>query len=577
MKFTTLVFLSNVAILRGSHCPCIPSSDLSSSPDTLSGSSFPTHLLLCIENSTAAHSLFATLSPEQLNLNYRLIPEISTHGEKNSTKLVLPQQCSILVTILQTDPQRERCPGVCRKIPLIVLPQKFLKPLPWQNSSTYVRCSLNLTISHPQSSGPTFIAEALKIIATRKLRECNEIVEHFKYSWDYNSTVAFKGENDYRITINGVQNYSLHAASVTKRSVYGVVLWIASVSRLSVAENQLRSLSFQEKPRHGDESKRILGWIATEDVYPCRAGSNICTDNITKKMGQSEYKENMPYTILDKSTTLHGWACAQRRPLRALGHVLLLYDLDFVLLVDDDTFVNSQLLTYMSSLGTYIMTVMKRENIVLGEMNVYDRKITKKGFYFGGSGYLMGRGVLKQLTSYTIASRRYSRSDWYRGKGQVESLGVLEEAMQNTNDTCTACIRAGDSIKQDDNEGFDGEIFVTRTARLSVRLIDLCTNMMAHAATCYHSDHSLTRCLAHGTYSDTKNAGCESHFNVSAGGNLFPIAMCYEGATCDLTTALTCHRYVSIVRNSTLVPMSTLRKSSSAVLPTKAKVLRKPS
>lgn len=571
MKFSTLVFLANAAILRGSHCPCIPSSDLTSSPGTLPDSSSPAQLLLCIENSIAALSVFASFSPEKLNLNYRLIPEILKHGEKNSTKTVVPEKCSVVISIVEKDPQRERCPGVCQKIPFIILPLRFLKPLPQQNSSTFIRCSLNLTISYVQSSGAIFLAEALKAIATRKLHECSEIIRQFKYSWDYDSTAALKSSDDYRININGVQDFSSQTSSIARRSVYGVVLWIASVSRISVAENQIRSMSFQQKPRDGDESKRIYGWVATEDVYPCMAGSNICKDKIVTKMGQSQYKENMPYTILDKNTTLPGWACAQRRPLRALAHVLLLYDPDFVLLVDDDTFVNAHFLSYMAPLGTYIMTIMRRENVVLGELNIYDKKITKRGFYFGGSGYLMGRGVLSQLTSYTISSRRYSKSDWFRSKGQMGTLGLLDEAMLNTSASCTACIQAGQPIPQDKSEGFDGEIFVTRTANLSIRVIDLCTNMMADTATCYHSDHSLTRCLAHGTYSDTKNAGCESHFDLSVGGNIVPMAMCYEGVTCDLTTALTCHRYVSFVHNSTLVPASTRLKPLAS-----KKGLRKP-
>jgi hypothetical protein len=574
MKFSTLVFLANAVILRGSHCPCVPSSDLSSSPGTFPDSSFPTQLLLCIENTIAAHSLFYSLSPEKLNLNYRLIPEILKKGEKNSTKSALPENCSVVISIIENDSQHERCPGVCKKIPSITLPLKFLKPSPQQNSSTYIRCSLNLTISHPLNSGATFLADALKAIATRKLHECREIIKQFKYSWDYNSTAAFRSKDDYGMIINGVQKIPSETPSIAKRPVYGVVLWVASVSRLSVAENQLRSLSFQQKPRDGDDSKRIFGWIATEEVYPCMVGSNICSDKIVTKMGQSQYRETMPFTILDKKSTLPGWACAQRRPLRALAHVLHLYDPDFVLVVDDDTFVNAHFLSYMSPLGTYIMTVLRRENVVLGELNKYDKKVTKGGFYFGGSGYLMGRGVLSQLTSHTIASRRYSKSDWYRSRTQTTNLGILSEALQNTNASCTACIRAGEPIKQDANEGFDGEVFVTRIARLSVRVIDLCTNMMADTATCYHSDHSLTRCLAHGTYSDTKNAGCESHFNLTAGGNIYPMAMCYEGATCDLTTALTCHRYVSFVRNNTIVPESTLRRSPMTSVPTKASRLK---
>lgn len=54
-----------------------------------------------------------------------------------------------------------------------------------------------------------------------------------------------------------------------------------------------------------------------------------------------------------------GWGCAQRRPLRALSHTLLLFDPEFVLVVDDDTYVNLNLLKY----GTILSSVLLRDDI----------------------------------------------------------------------------------------------------------------------------------------------------------------------------------------------------------------------
>lgn len=50
----------------------------------------------------------------------------------------------------------------------------------------------------------------------------------------------------------------------------------------------------------------------------------------------------MPRTFIPSNS--NGWVCAQRRPLRALSHVLLLYDPMYILLADDDTFVSKDIL-----------------------------------------------------------------------------------------------------------------------------------------------------------------------------------------------------------------------------------------
>lgn len=553
---TVVAVLTFPALLQGSHCPCVPSSDLGSS---LPNSSFPTQLLLCIETTFAAQSLLASSSPKKLNLNYRLISETSKYGERDSNAET-PEGCSVVVSIVDKNPstlvQRERCPGVCKKIPYITLPQQSLKLLPEQNSVTFSKCSMNLTISYHRSNSTTYLSEALKAIATRKLLECDENFHNFYHSWDYHTSATFASTDDYTITINGLNKIQSQSSPITRRTVYGVVMWIASLSRIKMAENQIRVLTYRQKLH--DDQKRIVGWVAADDVYPCMAGSTICSDKITTKQSQSQYNADMPFTLLDKATTPPGWACAQRRPLRALAHVLRLYDPDFVLLVDDDTFVNVKFLSYGSILSSYILTSMRHENIVLGEMNVHDKKTTATGFYFGGAGYLMGRGVLSNLSGTTISSRGYSKSDIYRTKRQIKNLGLLEDALMNSNASCAACIQPRQSSGKIDSRS---SILVSQTADMSIRVIDLCVNMMADMGTCYHSDHSLTRCFAHGTYSDTKSAGCESPLNVTFGGEVIAVSMCYEGISCDLKAALTCHRYVSNIQNSTLIPKNTLQRT----------------
>ena len=93
-----------------------------------------------------------------------------------------------------------------------------------------------------------------------------------------------------------------------------------------------------------------------------------------------------------------GWKCAQRRPLRALAHTLLLYDPDYVFLGDDDTYVNYPLLASFTK---------KRYNPDLyNKLITYgslcSNVLTPRGYYLGGGGYLFGRKVIEALVSHQI-------------------------------------------------------------------------------------------------------------------------------------------------------------------------------
>jgi hypothetical protein len=133
-----------------------------------------------------------------------------------------------------------------------------------------------------------------------------------------------------------------------------------------------------------DDSRRILGWIASEHTYSCRVGSTLC-EEITPSLN---YYRDMPTTLLNVASA--GYSCAQRRALRAMSHVLLLFDPDFLLVVDDDSYVNVDLLNHGSKLSKYILETLSKDNVVLGQLTE-GKKITVKGFYYGGAGYLLGR------------------------------------------------------------------------------------------------------------------------------------------------------------------------------------------
>ena len=59
----------------------------------------------------------------------------------------------------------------------------------------------------------------------------------------------------------------------------------------------------------------------------------------------------MPTSRLNVAAS--GWACAQRRSLRAISHTLLIYDPDYLLVVDDDTFVSIDMLKPYGALDRY--------------------------------------------------------------------------------------------------------------------------------------------------------------------------------------------------------------------------------
>ena len=58
----------------------------------------------------------------------------------------------------------------------------------------------------------------------------------------------------------------------------------------------------------------------------------------------------------------------QRRMLRAISHSLLLYDPDFLLVVDDDTYVNVPQLMHGTNLSRYLTHEMREMPLALGHL-----------------------------------------------------------------------------------------------------------------------------------------------------------------------------------------------------------------
>jgi len=223
----------------------------------------------------------------------------------------------------------------------------------------------------------------------------------------------------------------------------------------------------------------------------------------------------MPTSFINQQS--EGWACAQRRPLRSLAHVLRFFDAGFVLIADDDTFINARMLLPGGKLHDFIHTTMAETNIVAGEL-----------FYFGGAGYLLGRLTLSLLESHTLLGPR--------ADGDRMGLDVLKEAYLLSERYCLpkGCVHLMNGEKKYRTIG--------SSAMIDIRVVDMCRNLMSEERTCYHSDHAMSRCLAHAAYASFLHVRCDEVaiggvYNVSFG-------MCQDPwPGCDVRVHLTCHRF----------------------------------
>lgn len=552
VRFLTLYLaFSTIFALKETTCPCTDASDsMPNKPEALDQHT------LCIDDTAIARKIFAQLSQQSLNLNYRLLEDDFEDQEDTtaSSEKFSTTGCDVLMKIAQSSAvpsaKNERCPGVCKAIPFVLVPSSFISSVLNSTASHFPLCTANLATLYndkKKSNSHVSLGLVLRAIAIRRLQECEENKNPLNGTWDYVSPSANSSSNLTKASNRSPDN-SLMLTMEPKRAVYGVIVWIASLTRLKLAQTQASVLRLQD--RAFDDTKRIVGWVATEDVYPCYVWNKYCVPQGTPHQ-MAHYVKHMPRTINHMRSTAQGWTCAQRRPLRAIAHVTKLYDVDFLLLVDDDTFVNMKIIQYGSVLSSYILSTMRTTQVVLGDMRTI--MTTVKGFYFGGGGYLMGRSVLGNLTSTFISGRSAEDADSIRSAEQIKKLSVLREAKENSIRHCRDCVKIR-KLK------VSNVTLQYETADLKIRVVDLCVNMMANPGTCYHSDHSMTRCLAHGIYADTLSAGCKGIIIKGNGRKTSNVSMCYDETGCDALQSLTCHRHMADPTNPALPPLLT-RKS----------------
>ena len=227
-----------------------------------------------------------------------------------------------------------KCPGVCHQIPYAEIPLEWLLPPYIPNRPISCSMPLSSILSSNNFIGSADIGikqsaenidSILMSLSRRRLEECLE-----RGLWPMGS---FQKEGEVKSQIWSNMSYMLPSRSIIpKRKIYGLIIWIGSNDRLPLVMDQTEMLTLQGKLL--DDNQKIFGWVATEDTYPCNQCAPNCRHN-------TAYHWMMPtgkMAEIGKS----GWGCAQRRPLRAMAHTLLLYDPDFLFVVDDDTYVRVQ-------------------------------------------------------------------------------------------------------------------------------------------------------------------------------------------------------------------------------------------
>jgi hypothetical protein len=520
-------------------CPC------KLNDDTRSLKSAPSQEhLLCIEDTEAAKSFFASLTPSSLNLNYRLLQDDFNDAEISATasSKYNSRDCDVLMKIVSRDnvvhSRNGRCPGVCKSIPFVLVPSYFLDAVLNSRSSSFQMCSMNLTSSHEKgmpSNSQITLGRALSSIATRRLQECQENKDPLVGSWDYVSSNPTK--TNIVPSINRADHshdHELKLHRTPRRIVYGVIIWVTFASKRQTAYNQPAVLRLQK--RNITDSDRIVGWVATDDLYSCGAGRRRCSIN----------NDNMTNVLSNP-----GSVCAHRRPLRAIAHVIKLFDPDFLLVADDSTYVNMKMLLHGTLLSSYILQQMRVEPIVIGDMRISE--VTGRGIYSGEGGYLLGKAVLGNLSSRVIHARTIADGGVFVVGSQIEALSVLDEALEMVEEYCDKCAQVRPPVMTTATNDQSRQFI---TADIEVRVVELCVNLMAGMGTCYHSDHSLTRCLAHAVYADTISAGCGGFNITSSDGSALSVVMCSDAAECDLSKSLTCHKYMTDPRSINNPPIS---------------------
>ena len=492
--------------------------------------------------------MLAEYLPKIKHSNIIYISEEESVAVMNNTKTVEERQkdgdpnCLAVINLTVEEDTKKiqenerRCPGVCKPVPYIEMPAKWLLP-PYTAVNRALSCSLTLSavLAHADEGHNVHenhdnidavsrtMALILRSVARRRIEECLE-----RGSWPLGSFVHHNATGTKDVHSLKHVTWTNHSylmplhSKFERRKVFGLVIWVGTNKKLSLLHAQTEMLGFQDPSL--PDSERIFGWSATEDQYDCNRNQNA-----QKCPSPYAYHWMMPSSKM-MYEYVSGWGCAQRRPLRSMSHTLSLYDPEFLFVVDDDTYVNIQMLLPGKQMREIIKKEFHNSPIVMGQLNG-GNKITKTGFFYGGAGYLMGRAVINKLLEFKLPGPD-TWGDNIRDIKHLNFLGVMEHTYPMSKKGCPDCMTLDPNIPE--------VIHLSGNwATLEVPLVDLCTNSFSDEGTCYHSDHAMSRCLIHGVYADVWDANCHG-FKTPTEPSL-RLTMCNSTDVCDVETMLTCY------------------------------------
>lgn len=485
-------------------CPCEKATDSSSFVFSLPSRQYQ-------NNSASNHDpLVLCILPTGMALetaNMAFLSSLSIHHSSHSglrISLLSENQtmhkCNVLIRlsnlpISSAYNNRILCPGSCQPVPEVDVPNDLL----FQNSYSNIfethkefplTCSLTIEmILHKRQKMENLkiskrhdLSFVLKEIFFRRLYEC---YEHVK--------IPKRVRHHHLGDKTSIPHGDVDGDALVLRKLKALVIWIGTASNLKLIKDQSDVLGGQ--PNYGIDA--VIAWAATDDLYNCNENTTQCHG------GNGRFKY-LPHSAINVNK--FGWRCAQRRPLRALAHVLQLFDPSVVVLLDDDTYLNYPLL--IERFGAYIFGDMMSKPIYMGEFigktGVHGH-LSLEGIFAGGSGYILGHKALQLLNNKAVrhfgfegvgtSSSGVDLSDGYRSDPQVRHLSLLAEAMavqhggrcpQHKGSSCMPTLKdmheSQLSQKNSLSPFSSGDLFVP----IGVRLIDLCTNLMANEHACHH-------------------------------------------------------------------------------------------
>ena len=113
----------------------------------------------------------------------------------------------------------------------------------------------------------------------------------------------FINHKKLKIDTDIIQNQNL-IIDIARRKVFCLVIWVGSSSKIKLISEQAYVL--RNQPFINENA--VIGWAATDEIYPCRTGYIRCNFNRNQWFGRYKCLPKPDINFMPP-----GWGCAQRR------------------------------------------------------------------------------------------------------------------------------------------------------------------------------------------------------------------------------------------------------------------------